>query len=43
MIVVRADDDELVSQLRIAAGQDRATIAYNETFMGLRLSAYHFG
>ncbi len=26
-----------------AAGADRATIAYNGTFAGLRLSAYHFG
>ena len=26
-----------------AAGEDRATIAFNDTFTGLRLSAYHFG
>ncbi|KFE68936.1 DODA-type extradiol aromatic ring-opening family dioxygenase [Hyalangium minutum] len=26
-----------------AAGSDRGTTAYNATFMGLRLSAYHFG
>jgi aromatic ring-opening dioxygenase catalytic subunit (LigB family) len=26
-----------------AAGADRATVPYNGTFMGLRLSAYHFG
>ena len=26
-----------------AAGTDTATIAYNETYLGLRLSAYHFG
>jgi aromatic ring-opening dioxygenase catalytic subunit (LigB family) len=26
-----------------AAGEDRATIPYNATYMGLRLSAYHFG
>jgi aromatic ring-opening dioxygenase catalytic subunit (LigB family) len=25
-----------------AAGSDRATVAYNEAFSGLRLSAYHF-
>ncbi len=25
-----------------AAGQDRATVPYNGTYMGLRLSAYHF-
>jgi aromatic ring-opening dioxygenase catalytic subunit (LigB family) len=26
-----------------AAGTDQATIPYNDTYMGLRLSAYHFG
>jgi aromatic ring-opening dioxygenase catalytic subunit (LigB family) len=26
-----------------AAGEDRATVPYNATYMGLRLSAYHFG
>jgi aromatic ring-opening dioxygenase catalytic subunit (LigB family) len=26
-----------------AAGEDRASIAFNDTFTGLRLSAYHFG
>jgi aromatic ring-opening dioxygenase catalytic subunit (LigB family) len=26
-----------------AAGEDRATVAYNDTFMGVKLSAYHFG
>ena len=26
-----------------AAGDDRATVAFNDTFTGLRLSAYHFG
>ena len=26
-----------------AAGGDRGRLAYNETFMGIRLSAYHFG
>ena len=26
-----------------AAGEDRATVAYNGTILGLRLSAYHFG
>jgi aromatic ring-opening dioxygenase catalytic subunit (LigB family) len=26
-----------------AAGRDRGTVAYNGTFAGLRLSAYHFG
>jgi aromatic ring-opening dioxygenase catalytic subunit (LigB family) len=25
-----------------AAGEDRGTVAYNETYLGLRLSAYHF-
>ena len=26
-----------------AAGEDRAVVAFNDTFTGLRLSAYHFG
>jgi len=26
-----------------AAGTDRATLAWNDTFIGVRLSAYHFG
>ena len=26
-----------------AAGDDRAVVAFNDTFTGLRLSAYHFG
>jgi aromatic ring-opening dioxygenase catalytic subunit (LigB family) len=26
-----------------AAGDDRASVAFNDTFTGLRLSAYHFG
>jgi aromatic ring-opening dioxygenase catalytic subunit (LigB family) len=26
-----------------AAGQDRAVVAFNDTFTGIRLSAYHFG
>ena len=26
-----------------AAGEDRAEVAFNDTFTGLRLSAYHFG
>jgi hypothetical protein len=26
-----------------AAGEDRAEVAFNDTFSGLRLSAYHFG
>jgi aromatic ring-opening dioxygenase catalytic subunit (LigB family) len=26
-----------------AAGEDRGTVAYDGTFMGLRVSAYHFG
>lgn len=26
-----------------AAGDDRATVAFNDTFTGIRLSAYHFG
>jgi aromatic ring-opening dioxygenase catalytic subunit (LigB family) len=26
-----------------AAGQDRAVVAFNGTFAGIRLSAYHFG
>jgi aromatic ring-opening dioxygenase catalytic subunit (LigB family) len=26
-----------------AAGEDRAVVAFNDTFAGLRLSAYHFG
>jgi aromatic ring-opening dioxygenase catalytic subunit (LigB family) len=26
-----------------AAGEDRAAVAFNDTFTGLRLSAYHFG
>jgi hypothetical protein len=26
-----------------AAGSDRATLAYNGTFGGARLSAFHFG
>jgi aromatic ring-opening dioxygenase catalytic subunit (LigB family) len=26
-----------------AAGDDRAAVAFNDTFAGLRLSAYHFG
>jgi len=26
-----------------AAGPDIGTLAFNGTFMGLRLSAYHFG
>jgi aromatic ring-opening dioxygenase catalytic subunit (LigB family) len=26
-----------------AAGEDSAVVAFNETFTGLRLSAYHFG
>ena len=26
-----------------AAGEDRAVVAFNDTFTGIRLSAYHFG
>jgi hypothetical protein len=26
-----------------AAGSDRGSVAYNGTFAGLRLSAYHYG
>jgi aromatic ring-opening dioxygenase catalytic subunit (LigB family) len=26
-----------------AAAEDRALVAFNDTFTGLRLSAYHFG
>ena len=26
-----------------AAGDDRAVVGFNDTFAGLRLSAYHFG
>ncbi len=26
-----------------AAGDDRGTIAYSEPFMGIRISAFHYG